>query len=187
PVIAAIATWIGGGALHVAGTAHVQQGRSEVTGLGLLLAALALGATLGSALALARERRGVARASAADRIFALGFGLLGAGVGLFGFALARTLLPMALAGFAVGAFAAPVFFLSETAIQEAVPEGARARVFSARDFLARAAFLVTAAAFAPLVAARGPAAALLIAALFLVVLGLVTVTSARSRVFASTR
>ena len=52
---------------------------------------------------------------------------------------------MAAAGFVCGLFAAPVFFLSETALQEAVPEDHRARVFAARDALARAAFLATAA------------------------------------------
>ena len=57
PLLAAIATWIAGGVLHVAGTAHVQRGSTAVTGLGLLLGALAVGAVLGTALTLRRERR----------------------------------------------------------------------------------------------------------------------------------
>ena len=147
PVIASVATWVAGGVLHVAGTAHVIRGSSRVTELGLLLAALALGAVLGSAVTLARPRQGRARA--------LALGLAGAGAGLIAFALARAPWAMALAAAWTGYFAAPVFFVSETAIQQAVPEGARARVFSARDFLSRASFLAVTALAAPLVARFG--------------------------------
>ena len=42
-----------------------------------------------------------------------------------------------------------MFFLSESAVQEAVPEAARARAFSARDFVARLAFLGATALTAP--------------------------------------
>jgi hypothetical protein len=62
---------------------------------------------------------------------------------------------MALAAAWTGFFAAPVIFVSETAIQEAVPSGARASVFSARDFLSRAAFLATTALAAPVVLRYG--------------------------------
>lgn len=164
PVIASVATWIAGGVLHVAGTAHVMRGSARVGGLGILIAALAVGAALGSAFALARPGM--------SHVRTLALGLLGAGLGLVGFAVAHGAWAMALAAAWTGFFAAPVFFVSETAIQEAVPEGARARVFSARDFLARAAFLVTTAVAAPLVASFGTGAPIAYAGLFLAGLGL---------------
>ena len=149
PMISSVATWIAGGVLSVAGTAHVLGGGSKVGGLGLLVAALAVGAALGSWWTLSRPRP--------DHTVALARGLAGAGLGLAFFAWATAPWSMTLAAFATGIFAAPVFFLSETAIQEAVPEGARARVFSARDFLARGAFLIMAAIAAPLVSRYGTA------------------------------
>ena len=147
PVVASVATWIAGGVLHVAGTPHVLRGSTHVTGLGLLLGALAIGAALGSAVTLARPRAGHARA--------LAIGLFGAGLGLAGFALASAAWAMTLAAAWTGFFAAPVFFVSETAIQEAVPEAARARVFSARDFLSKGSFLAVTALAAPLVTRFG--------------------------------
>ena len=147
PVVASVATWIAGGVMHVAGTPHVLRGSTRVTGLGLLLGALALGAALGSAVTLARPRAGHARA--------LALGLFGAGLGLAGFALASAPWAMTFAAAWTGFFAAPVFFVSETAIQEAVPEAARARVFSARDFLSKGSFLAVTALAAPLVTSFG--------------------------------
>ena len=88
---------------------------------------------------------------------------------------------MALAGFVVGLFAAPVLFLAETALQEAVAPGARARLFAARDFLSRGAFLVTAAAAAPAARAWGDAAVIGGGATLLVLLGLGAVAGRRSR------
>jgi len=191
PLFAAIATWIAGGVLHVAGTTHVQRGGVAVTGLGLLLAALALGAVAGTAAALAREgRRTRARlavqqvglgASPPERGGMLAVGLLGSGAGLLGFAAAESLPAMAVAGFVVGLFAAPVFFLAETALQEAVPAGARGRVFAARDVLSRGAFLLTAAAAAPLVRARGDAFTIAAGAALLIALGLVAAATGRTR------
>jgi MFS family permease len=168
PVIAAVSTWLAGGVLHVAGVPHVQRGRSSVSEIGLLLASLAVGAALGTALTLVLERRAVATRRAAS----LGLGLAGAGVGLAAFAFAEVFPVMAAAAVAVGVCAAPVFFLSDTAIQEAVPEGERARVFSARDALARGAFLVTAGATAPLVAAQGTRLPLALAGAMLLAIGL---------------
>ena len=81
---------------------------------------------------------------------------------------------MAAAGFVCGLFAAPVFFLSETALQEAVPEDHRARVFAARDALARGAFLATAALAAPSVHAFGETRTLAGGAVLLIALGAVT-------------
>ncbi len=172
PLVAAIATWVAGGVLHVAGTAHVQRGSTAVTGLGLLLGALAVGAVIGTALTLRRERTRRAD-TPPSRGGALSTGLLGAGAGLLGFAFAPSLPWMAAAGFVCGLFAAPVFFLSETALQEAVPEDLRARVFAARDALARAAFLATAALAAPMVHAFGEAATLAGGAVLLIGLGTV--------------
>ncbi len=172
PLLAAIATWIAGGVLHVAGTAHVQRGSTAVTGLGLLLGALAVGAVVGTAFTLRRERHRAAGTPPA-RGGALATGLIGAGAGLVGFAFAPTLPLMAAAGFVCGLFAAPVFFLSETALQEAVPEDHRARVFAARDALARAAFLATAALAAPTVHAFGDTATLAGGAALLIALGVV--------------
>jgi MFS family permease len=163
PVAASVATWIAGGALHVAGTPHVQRGATTVTGIGIVLGALALGAALGTAFRLARGPAEPARA--------LGFGLVGAGLGLVAFAFAPPGWPMTLAAFVTGVFAAPVFFVSESAIQQAVPEGARARVFSGRDFLARAAFLIATAAVAPIVARAGTAVPLAGTGALLAVLG----------------
>jgi len=170
PVAASVATWVAGGALHVAGTPHVQRGATTVTGIGIVLGALALGAALGTAFRLARGRSEPARA--------LGAGLVGAGLGLIGFAFAPPGWPMTVAAFLTGVFAAPVFFVSESAIQQAVPEGARARVFSGRDFLARAAFLLATAAVAPIVARAGTAAPLAGTGALLALLG---VGLARSR------
>lgn len=186
PLVAAVATWIAGGVLHVAGTTHVQKGGAAVTGLGLLLAALAVGAVVGTGWALRRESvraaaSGGAAATPAERRTMLAVGLIGSGAGLFGFAAAGTLGWMAAAGFVVGLFAAPVFFLAETALQEAVPAGTRARVFAARDVLARGAFLATVAAAAPLVRWRGDAFVLAIGAAFLVALGLLAAGLPRRR------
>jgi hypothetical protein len=108
-------------------------------------------------------------------------GLLGSGAGLLGFAAAGSLPAMAVAGFVVGLFAAPVFFLAETALQEAVPAGARGRVFAARDVLSRGAFLLTAAAAAPLVRARGDAFTIAAGAALLIGLGVVAAATGRSR------
>jgi MFS family permease len=163
PVVASVATWVAGGVLHVAGTAHVLGGGSRVSGLGLLIAALAIGAALGSWWTLSRPRPGHG--------VALARGLFGAGIGLAGFAAVHSGWAMALAAFVTGVFAAPVFFLSETAIQEAVPAGARARVFSARDFLARGAFLLTTAVAAPAVARWGTAAPIAATGAFMALLG----------------
>jgi hypothetical protein len=173
PLAAAMATWIAGGVLHVSGTTHVQQGGTSVTGLGLLLGALALGAFTGTAAALGRERRSAALAAAGrpDRRGLLVLGLVGSGLGLLAFAATHAVGVMAIAGFVVGLFAAPVFFLAETALQEAVPAGTRARVFAARDVLSRGSFLVTAAVAAPLSRARGDAFVIAAGALLLVLLG----------------
>jgi len=173
PLVAAIATWVAGGVLHVAGTAHVQRGSTAVTGLGLLLGALALGAVLGTGMTLRREQ-GRAADAPPSRGGALAAGLIGAGAGLLGFAFAPSLPTMAAAGFVCGLFAAPVFFLSETALQEAVPEDHRARVFAARDALARGAFLATAALAAPSVHAFGETRTLAGGAVLLIALGAVT-------------
>ncbi|MEO6462413.1 MAG: hypothetical protein ABIP29_05005, partial [Candidatus Eisenbacteria bacterium] len=195
PLLAAIATWIAGGVLHVAGTAHVQQGGVAVTGVGLLIAALAIGAAVGTAGALAREARRAAAAAAiassraipagtagpTDRRAMLAVGLIGSGAGLVLFAAARSLTAMAAAGFVVGLFAAPVFFLAETALQEAVLPGVRARVFAARDVLSRGAFLLTAAAAAPAARALGDAAVIAGGASMLILLGLAVAASARRR------
>lgn len=171
PVLAWIATWIGGGVLHVAGTAHVQRGRSEVGPVGLLLAALALGAILGTGVALGLERR--FRGPRALRALELGVGLIGTAVGLAAFACADGQTGLGLAAFVTGCFAAPVFFVSETALQEAVPHGERARVFSARDFLARAAFLIAAGLAVPAVALGGTGRTLLAGAGSLAVVGVI--------------
>jgi len=168
PVIASVMTWVAGGVLHVAGTAHVLGGSAKVSGLGFLIAALAVGAALGSWWTLARPR------PAHGLALALARGLFGAGIGLACFASARGGVAMALAAFLTGIFAAPVFFLSETAIQEAVPEGARARVFSARDFLARAAFLLTTAVTAPAVARFGTSVPIAATGAGMAVLGAIT-------------
>jgi len=157
--------------LHVAGTAHVLGGGSKVSGLGFLIAALAVGAALGSWWTLARPRP--------EHSMALARGLFGAGIGLALFASARGSVAMAAAAFLTGVFAAPVFFLSETAIQEAVPEGARARVFSARDFLARGAFLLTTALAAPAVARWGTAAPIAATGAGMALLGAVTLLRRR--------
>jgi hypothetical protein len=163
-VLAQVSTWIAGGVLHVAGTTHVLGGGTHVAGLGALLAALAVGAAIGAALAL---RRPVTR-----RTVAMARALLGAGLGVIAFALVKSPWAMATCAFATGIFAAPVFFLSESAIQEAVPAEARARVFSARDFVARAAFLVAAAASAPIAVRLGPVPPLVGAGAALAVLAL---------------
>jgi MFS family permease len=184
PVVAGVATWLAGGVLHVAGTPHVQQGGAGVTKVGALLAILALGAAAGTGITLALEKRrgGAVPGAAASvrtpgRARSLGAGLAGAGAGLAGFALATAFPAMAAAAFVVGLCAAPVYFLSDTAIQEAVPAGERARVFSARDALARAGFLATVALAAPLVTARGTRLPLALAGAVLVALGLALVAS----------
>jgi hypothetical protein len=120
--------------------------------LGALLGALGVGAAIGSAWTLAHPP--CARTAAMARA------LLGAGVGMAAFGLASTTWAMALAALWTGAVAAPVFFLSESAVQEAVPEAARARAFSARDFVARLAFLVATAVTAPLALRFGTTAPL---------------------------
>ena len=173
PLVAWLATWIAGAVLHVAGTSHVQRGGVRVTEIGLLIAALALGASGGTAWTLARERRRPDGGDGVpDRRPLLALGILGAGVGLVVFAAARTLPWMIAAGLFVGVFAAPVFFLAETAVQEAVDAGRRARVFAARDVISRAAFLLTAAATAPLVRWYGDAVAIGVGGALLVLIGI---------------
>jgi len=130
------AVWIGGGFLHVAGNPHIQRAASipGMERVGVLLASLGLGGGL-STWWVSTRGRGMPRAKL------LGIGFLCAAASLVAFAVSRRFAVFAISSFLVGVFISPAFVLSETLLQEGAEPGQRARVFSARDFLMRLAFL----------------------------------------------
>jgi predicted MFS family arabinose efflux permease len=147
--------WIAGGALHVAvPTLFAGRGVGIASGVGDMLAAAAVGMVAGTLLLAARGRP----ASASGRI---AIGLAGTGVALGVFALLRHPAAPALAAAAAGCFVSLVLVTTEAAIQEAIVEQARSRVFALRDFVARIGVLVSAGAFGLLLRAGwvSPAAA----------------------------
>lgn len=161
-LIALGAVWIGGGFLHVAGNQHIQRAASipGAERLSLLMAALAVGAALGTWWVNAHGRR-------IPRSLLLGVGLLSAGAFLVVFALTTKFAVFAVAGFLIGLCVAPAFVLTETLLQEGTNLHQRGRVFSMRDFTMRGLFQLSvwvAAAATPLL---GTAAALVIAAVLI--------------------
>ena len=168
-LIALAAVWIGGGFMHVAGNQHIQQVAS-VPGMervGVLLFVLGLGAALGTWWVNTRGRGW-------PRPLALGLGLVLAGLALVAFALTRRFAVFSLAAFLVGAFAAPAFVLTETLLQEGTELAQRGRIFSLRDFLMRAAFMLSVVAAGSLSRAFGGPPTLLVAAGCLVAVGALT-------------
>jgi MFS family permease len=130
------AVWVGGGFLHVAGNQHIQRAASipGMERVGVLLSALGIGGGI-STWWVNTHGRDVPR----SRL--LGTGFLLSALALTAFAVSRRFAVFAISSFFVGLFISPAFVLSETLLQEGAEPGQRARVFSARDFLMRLAFL----------------------------------------------
>jgi len=103
--------------------------------------------------------------------WALGGGLLGAGVGLGLFAATHAFWIMATAATWTGLCVGPLLASAETELQQAAGERRRGRVFAGRDFASRAGFLLAIAAAGGVVHAAGPAAALALGSAALVVMG----------------
>ncbi|TMQ49991.1 MAG: MFS transporter [Candidatus Eisenbacteria bacterium] len=160
------AVWMGGGFLHVAGNQHIQRAASVpgMERLGVLLCALGLGAGLSTWWINTRGR-------AAPRPAVLGIGLVLAAGALAAFAASTRFAVFVASSFLVGAFVAPAFVLSETLLQEGAEPRQRGRVFSARDFLMRLLFLLTATVAAWLTRGFGTRVALLASACIVAVAG----------------
>ena len=77
-----------------------------------------------------------------------------------------------MSAFVVGAAAAPSFMLCETLLQEGTEPHQRGRVFSARDFLMRLAFLVGVTAAGAVARGFGIQAALLLCAACVAAIGI---------------
>jgi len=77
--------------------------------------------------------------------------------------------------FVIGICAAPVFVLSETLLQRGAVLEQRGRVFSARDFMMRLAFMFAVAAAGAVTRANGTSLALLSGAGLVLFAGLVTI------------
>jgi len=163
------AVWIGGGFLHVAGNQHIQH-RASIPGMervGVLMTALGLGSALGTVWVNQRVR-----SVPAHRL--LGAGLACAALALAGFAFTRLFAIYAGVAFVIGFCIAPVFVLTETLLQRGVDVTQRARVFSARDFMMRLAFMIAVAVAGTVTRANGTVVALLVAAGLLFVIGILT-------------
>lgn len=163
------AVWVGGGFLHVAGNQHIQL-RASIPGMervGVLMTALGLGSALGTVWVNQRAHR-----VAAHRL--LGAGLAAASLALAVFAFTRLFAIYAAAAFVIGFCIAPVFVLTETLLQRGVDLNQRARVFSARDFMMRLAFMAAVAVAGTVTRANGTTVALLVASGLLFTIGIVT-------------
>lgn len=163
------AVWIGGGFLHVAGNQHIQQ-RASIPGMervGVLMAALGVGSALGTVWVNQRARR------IAPHLL-LGAGLTCASIALAGFAFTRLFAVYAAVAFVIGFCIAPVFVLTETLLQRGVDLRQRARVFSARDFMMRLAFMIAVALAGTVTRANGTTIALVLASGLLFTIGIVT-------------
>jgi hypothetical protein len=135
-----------------------------VGSIGVLIAIFATGLAAGAGWAMTRR--------AISSRLALGGGLLGAALGLAAFAATRSFWLMAGAGLWTGLCVGPLLACAETELQRAAGERRRGRVFAGRDFVSRAAFLVSlgiAAAAVPLVQSGGT---LVIGAALIALLGL---------------
>ena len=138
--IAWLALWVAGGVLHVAAPGHVQTRPGEMFPVGLVITAMAAGVGLGTLWAM--RHRG------ASGNLVLSAGLLLAASALAIFAASTELVFQCAAGLAAGVAIGPLMASSETGLQLAAGERRRARVFAARDFLARWVFLLASAAAA---------------------------------------
>ncbi len=134
--------WVAGGALHVSVPTLIERrGLGMISGIGGMLAAAAVGMVAGTLLLAARGRAG---GSSRARITV---GLAGTGLALAAFAAVRLSVAPLIAAAAAGLFVAVLLVTTEAVIQESVAEGARARVFALRDFLARVGVLASAGLF----------------------------------------
>jgi MFS family permease len=164
------AVWVGGGFMHVAGNQHIQQ-RANIPGMervGVLMTVLGLGAGLGTWWMNHHARRWPSH-------LLLGGGLIGASAMIAVFALVRLFWVYAAVAFVIGVCAAPVFVLSETLLQRGATLEQRGRVFSARDFMMRLAFMLAVAAAGAVTRADGTSVALLSGAGLVLFAGLVTI------------
>ena len=168
------AVWIGGGFMQVAGNPHIQRAASipGMERVGLLLAALGLGALLGTWWINTRGKR-------VPRPVLLGVGFLLAGGAIVAFAVTTRFAVFAIAAFLVGTFVAPAFVLCETLLQEGVDLAHRGRVFSARDFLMRLALLISGLAAAWLAAAFGTRLTLVVCAGLVALVGVLALVWGR--------
>jgi MFS family permease len=168
------AVWIGGGFMQVAGNPHIQRAASipGMERVGLLLAALGLGALLGTWWINTRGKR-------VPRPVLLGVGFLLAGGAIIAFAVTTRFAVFAIAAFLVGTFVAPAFVLCETLLQEGVDLAHRGRIFSTRDFLMRLALLLSGLAAAWLAAAMGTKLTLLVCAALVALVGVMALAWGR--------
>jgi len=162
-MLASLGTWVGGGFLFVAGALHAQSAPGRVGSIGALMAVFASGLALSAGWAMTRR-------DISSR-WALGGGLLGAALGLAGFAVAQTFWLMAAAGLWTGLCVGPLLACAETELQRAAGPRRRGRVFAGRDFGSRAAFLLSLGIAAVAVPVARSEGALLIGAVLIALLG----------------
>jgi MFS family permease len=137
-LLALATVWIGGGFLHVAGNQHIQRSASApgMERLGVLMAMLGIGAGAGTWWVNTHGRR-------VPRAWLLGGGLVIVGMGIAIFAVSARFWVYAGVAVLVGVAIAPSFMLTETLLQQGTEPRQRGRIFSARDFLMRLAFMLS--------------------------------------------
>jgi DHA3 family macrolide efflux protein-like MFS transporter len=124
------------GVLYVIGIARVQElfPQGKTLNLSIIGSALTVGLLVGSFLAvLIRGHVSSSRTIA--------YSTLLCGISLTGFGGARSMVPMTLYSFLMGIAMSPAFILTETVLQEQIPEAFRGRVFSSREVVTKTAFL----------------------------------------------
>jgi MFS family permease len=124
------------GVLYVIGIARVQElfplGRT--LNLSIIGSALTAGLLAGSFLAV--FLRGHVSSSRT-----IAYASILCGVALMGFSGARSIVSMTVYSFLMGMAMSPAFILTETVLQEQIPEAFRGRVFSSREVVTKSAFL----------------------------------------------
>jgi hypothetical protein len=171
-MLASLGTWVGGGFLFVAGALHAQSAPGRVGSIGALMAVFASGLALSAGWAMTRRD--------ISSPWALGGGLVGAGLGLAGFAVAQTFWLMAAAGLWTGLCVGPLLACAETELQRAAGERRRGRVFAGRDFASRLAFLISIGAAAALTPSFGAGATLVVGAVVLLGVGTLAIAPLRT-------